>query len=435
MSNKEPMFLSLWMPAPDGALAGVPQHVLQDRSMATSELRAPSAVNAPAIRAMVAACLFYAAFGGLIQWFPIWLIEERGFTGEQLGLVISLAGIGRIVAGPLTSAWADGRRDRRAPIRLLSGLTLMALGGLWFSNSFGVSFALAFGAEVTFWALIAFLEAALLRLCHPGQSPSYGVARGLASLSFVVGNVATGMLVDRLGNDGIWWWLALTVTGLLAASLTMAAEPVARTSEPPFGQRLAQGFAMVKRPEFALLMFGCGLIQAGHQFYYIFGTKLWIDELGLSATAAGWLFAFGVIVEALFLMLVAPRIEHVRPSTLMLIGGLGAMLRWGVMATSPGLSVLIPLQALHAVSFACTFLGAMRGIQLLWGDDRTPTAQMMFMALATAPAQALASWIAGRVFDTGVGSQGYVAMLAPVAVGTMLVFALWRRPEPTAVPG
>jgi MFS transporter, PPP family, 3-phenylpropionic acid transporter len=402
--------------------------------MATPELHAPRALNARAIRAMLAACLFYAAFGGLIQWFPIWLIEARGFTGEQLGLVISLAGIGRIVAGPLTSAWADGRRDRRAPIQLLSAITLMALGGLWFSNSFGVSFALAFTAEVTFWALIAFLEAALLRLCRPDAVPSYGVARGLASLSFVVGNVATGMLVDSIGKDGIWWWLALTITGLLTASVTMAAEPVARASEPPFGQRLAQGFAMVKRPEFALLMFGCGLIQAGHQFYYIFGTKLWIDELGISATAAGWLFAFGVIVEALFLMLVAPRIEHVRPATLMLIGGLGALLRWSLMATSPSLTLLVPLQALHALSFACTFLGAMRGIQLLWGDDRTPTAQMMFMALATAPAQALSSWIAGRVFDTGVGSQGYVAMLAPVAVGTALVFLLWRRPEPVAAP-
>ena len=399
--------------------------------MATPDAGAPRALNARAIRAMLAACLFYAAFGGLIQWFPIWLIEARGFTGEQLGLVISMAGIGRIIAGPLTSAWADGRRDRRAPIQLLSAITLMALGGLWFSNSFGISFALAFTAEVTFWALIAFLEAALLRLCRPDAVPSYGVARGLASLSFVVGNVATGMLVDALGNDGIWWWLALTVTGLLTASVTMAAEPVARTAQPPFAQRLADGFAMVKRPEFALLMFGCGLIQAGHQFYYIFGTKLWIDELGISATAAGWLFAFGVIVEALFLMLVAPRIEHVRPATLMLIGGLGALARWSLMATSPSLMLLVPLQALHAVSFACTFLGAMRGIQLLWGDDRTPTAQMMFMALATAPAQALASWIAGRVFDTGVGSGGYVAMLAPVAVGTLLVFLLWRRPEPT----
>ncbi len=26
-------------------------------------------LNAPALRAMLTACLFYAAFGGLIQWF------------------------------------------------------------------------------------------------------------------------------------------------------------------------------------------------------------------------------------------------------------------------------------------------------------------------------------------------------------------------------
>ena len=401
--------------------------------MATFNDRAPRTFNMRASRAMLAACLFYAAFGGLIQWFPIWLIEERGFTGEQLGLVISLAGIGRIVAGPLTSAWADGRKDRRAPIQLLAAISLLALGALWFSSLFSVTFAFAFAIEVTFWAMIAFLEAALLRLCRPHEIPNYGLARGLASLAFVVGNVATGMLVDWLGNVGIWWWLALTTAGLLGASVTMAAEPVNRVAQPPFGQRLADGLAMVKRPEFALLMFGCGLIQAGHQFYYIFGTKLWIDELGISATLAGWIFAFGVIVEALFLMLVAPRIEHVRPSTLMVIGGVGALLRWALMATAPGLPLLIALQALHAMSFACTFLGAMRGIQQLWGDDRTPTAQMMFMALATAPAQALSSWIAGRVFDTGVGSQGYLAMLAPVAVGTLLVVILWRRPEPQPV--
>lgn len=392
-----------------------------------------SRLNAPAARAMLAACLFYASFGGLIQWFPIWLIEERGFSGEQLGLVISLAGLGRIVAGPMTSAWADGQRDRRAPIKLLAAISLLALGAMWFSQAFGISFALAFVAEVTFWALIAFLEAALLRLCRPHRVPNYGLARGLASLAFVVGNVATGMLVDAIGNDGIWWWLMLTTVGLLACAYSMTAEPVERVADAPFGERLKQGLSMAKRPEFALLIFGCGLIQAGHQFYYIFGTKLWIDELGVSATLAGWLFAFGVVCEAAFLMFVAPRIEHVRPATLMLLGGLGAILRWGLMATSPGLPLLASLQALHAVSFACTFLGAMRGIQHLWGDDRTPTAQMMYMALATAPAQALSSWLAGRIFDTGAGSQGYAAMLAVVSVGTLLVFLLWRRPEPLPV--
>ena len=102
--------------------------------MATFNDRAPRTFNMRASRAMLAACLFYAAFGGLIQWFPIWLIEERGFTGEQLGLVISLAGIGRIVAGPLTSAWADGRKDRRAPIQLLAAISLLALEARGFDS-------------------------------------------------------------------------------------------------------------------------------------------------------------------------------------------------------------------------------------------------------------------------------------------------------------
>ena len=380
-----------------------------------------------ALWATLAACLFYASFGGLIQWFPIWLIEVRGFTGEQLGLVISLAGVGRVIDGPLTSAWADGRRDRRAPIKLLAIITLFALGGLYMSGAFGVSFLLAFVIEITCWCMIAFIEAALLRLTLPDLFPSYGLSRGLASLSFVVGNIMCGVLVDWGGNGTIWWWMALTTTALVAASFAMRPEPVVRADQPPFTRRLADGLAMVKRPEFALLIFGCGLIQAGHQYYYLFGTKLWIDQLGMSGTMAGWLFAFGAIVEGIFLIFVAPRIEHVRPATLILIGGMGALLRWSLMATGPSIPLLWVLQSLHALSFACTFLGAMRGIQGMWGNDRTPTAQMMFMALATAPAQALASWIAGRVFDLGWGNHGYLAMMGVVSAGTLLAFILWRR--------
>lgn len=390
-------------------------------------------LNIDAVKATVAACLFYASFGGLIQWFPVWLIEEKQFSGAALGQVLLWAGFARIIAGPLTSAWADGRKDRRAPIKLLAAIALLSLGALELSPSYGVSFATALALEVVSWALIAFLEAALLRLTRPGMPPTYGFARGLASLSFVVGNVACGALVDWGGNATILWWLILTFAGLLGAAFMMKAEPVVRAAEPGYTERLAEGFAMVRIVPFALLIFGCGLIQAGHQYYYLFGTKLWIDTLGISGTTAGWMFALGVIAEALFLMVIAERIRHIRPATLMLIGGIGAILRWLGMASGPDVALLVVLQLLHAVSFACTFLGAMRGIQQMWGDDRSPTAQMMFMALATAPAQALSSWLAGEVFDTGAGNLGYVSMLVPVAIGTVLVFMLWlRREQPAA---
>ncbi len=385
-------------------------------------------LDSRALRATIAACLFYASFGGLIQWFPVWLLAN-GFGAEQVGSLIAIAGLARIVAGPLTSAWADGRKDRRAPIKLLAAIALLSLIALELSPTFGVSFATALALEIVAWALIAFLEAALLRLTRPTAAPTYGVARGLASLSFVVGNIACGWLVDWGGNGTILWWLVVTFAGLLGAAFTMSPEPVVRASEPGFGARLGEGLAMVRVPAFALLIFGCGLIQAGHQYYYIFGTQLWIGTLGISGAMAGWLFALGVIAEAAFLMLIAGRITHVRPATLMLVGGIGAMVRWAFMATAPGVSALVLLQLLHAVSFACTFLGAMRGIQAMWGDDRTPTAQMMFMALATAPAQAIASELAGRVAGTGAGVSGYWAMLIPVAVGTVLVFLLWLRRE------
>jgi len=193
------------------------------------------------------------------------------------------------------------------------------------------------------------------------------------------------------------------------------------------GMSIVIGLAMLRVPDFALLIFGCGLIQAAHQYYYIFGTKLWIAATGMSSAMAGWLFALGVIAEAGLLMGFANWLERYRPATLMIAGGIGALLRWTLMAQDPGIPLLALLQLLHAASFALTFLGAMRGIQSMWGHQRTPTAQMMFMALATAPAQALASYASGLLYEDGWGARGYLAMAGFAAAGLVLVTVLWWR--------
>lgn len=385
-------------------------------------------LNPVALRATFAGCLFYAAFGGLLQWFPVWLIDVKGLTGEQIGLMMSIAGVGRVIIGPLTGAWADGLSDRRIPIRLLAGFTTLALGAMYFSRSAGIDVFLALSTEIGFWALIAFIEAALIRLTEPGRFPNYGTARGLASLAFVLGNVSVGVLVDRTGKNAIWWWIFLCLLGVAASSYLMAPEPARRVGGPPFLARLRASLGMVRNRDFVLLMAACGILQAGHQYYYLFGTKLWIDRLGLSATLSGWLFAFGVVMEAGFLMFVAPRIEWARPSALIVIGGLGAILRWTLMATDPGVPLLVFLQALHALSFACVFLGGIRGTQRLWGTENVPTAQLLYMAISNAPAQALASWISGRIYEQGSAAEGYLAMAAISAIGLAAAVLLWLKP-------
>ncbi len=92
----------------------------------------------------------------------------------------------------------------------------------------------------------------------------------------------------------------------------------------------------------------------------------------------------------------------------------------------------MPLQLLHALSFAATFLGGMRFIQTIHGDDRAPTAQMIYMALANAPTYALATLVSGPLYDR-VGASGYFAMTAVAGVGLVLAVMLRARVAATPV--
>jgi PPP family 3-phenylpropionic acid transporter len=76
--------------------------------------------------------------------------------------------------------------------------------------------------------------------------------------------------------------------------------------------------------------------------------------------------------------------------------------------------------------------------QALHGDERTATAQMIYMALASAPAQAITTLISGELYEylniTGRGALGYLSMTAVAVLGTGLAWLLWLRRDVVAVP-
>ncbi|WP_448581649.1 MFS transporter [Thermaurantiacus sp.] len=378
-------------------------------------------------RATATVSAYYALFGAFIPWLSRWMETVAGFSGETIGLVFTLSTLARIVLGPLTSAWADGRRDRRTPIVALGLITLLAFLALIPRGLVAKDFALLFLTQVTVWGLIAFLEAALFRLTGRPQGPTYGFARGLASAAFIVGNFGVGLLIDWFDARAILAWMIMMTAVMLLSATLMTPEPQQREAGQPFAARLAEGLAMLKRPEFFLLAFAAGIIQGAHQYYYIFSNLIWRDAQGYSGFTIGSLQALGVFAEVLFLMFVAARMERISPATLILLGGLASVVRWGGLAMAPGLLLLVLLQVLHALTFAFTFLGTMRGIQLLFGDERGATAQMIYQSLANAPATAAASYLAGRLYGAGLGAGGYWSMAALAGVGALLAVLLRLR--------
>lgn len=384
-------------------------------------------VSSTAWRATATVSAYYALFGAFIPWLSRWMETVAGFSGETIGLVFTVSTLARIVIGPLTSAWADGRRDRRMPIIALGVITLLAFLALIPRGLQAKDFALLFVTQVSVWGLIAFLEAALFRLTGKSEGPAYGFARGLASFAFILGNFGVGLLIDWFDAGAILAWMIGTTALMLVSASQMTPEPQQRVEGVPFSARLAEGLAMLKRPEFFLLAFAAGIIQGAHQYYYIFSNLIWRDAQGFSGFTIGSLQALGVFAEVLFLMFVAARMERISPAMLILLGGLASVVRWVGLSIEPGLMLLVPLQVLHALTFAFTFLGTMRGIQLLWGDDRGPTAQMIYQSLANAPATAAASYLAGRLYGAGLGADGYWSMAALASVGAILAGLLLLR--------
>lgn len=382
----------------------------------------------PAVRSTVLACLYFAGFGCLIPFLPLWLEKVHGFTGAEIGVVLAIAGFSRALAGPLTAAWADGRSDRRAPLFMFTIVLTAGFLILYFLRSFVAVFALILVLDIAFWGLLPVVETTLLRLTRRGWPP-YGVARGLASAAFVVGTTTVGYLLDRTGTSWPIWGFLLAISAvMIAASAWMPREPRTARAEvrEPFGERLAGGLGMLRNPAFTLFIFAAGLIQASAAFLYTAGSLVWVNVQHFSGNTVALLWNIGTLAEVGFLIFLGGWSARFRPETLIVAGGIGAVVRWTGLALLPPLWILIPLQLLHAFSFAATFLGGMRFIQTMYGDDRTPTAQMIYMGLANAPTYAAAVLVSGPLYDR-VGAPGYLAMTGVAAAGLVLAVMLRAR--------
>ena len=386
----------------------------------------------PAVRSTVLACLYFAGFGCLIPFLPLWLEKVHGFSGAEIGVVLAIAGFSRALAGPLTAAWADGRSDRRAPLFLFTIVLTAGFAVLKLLTGFVAVFALILVLDIAFWGLLPVVETTLLRLTRTGRPP-YGVARGLASAAFVAGTTTVGFLDDATGSYWPIWGFLLGISAVMIGwSAIMPREPRLARAEirEPFGERLAQGLGMLKNPSFLLFIFAAGLIQASAGFLYTAGSLVWVNVQHLSGNTVALLWNIGTLAEVGFLIFLGSWSSRFRPETLIVAGGVGAVIRWTALAALPPLPVLIFVQLLHALSFAATFLGGMRFIQTLYGDDRTPTAQMIYMGLANAPTYAAAVLVSGPLYDR-IGAPGYLAMTGVAGLGLVLAIMLRAR---AAVP-
>ncbi|MDP1738567.1 MAG: MFS transporter [Caulobacter sp.] len=366
-------------------------------------------------------CSVFVGTGASLPYMPVWF-RAQGLSGLEIGIILSVPMLARVVISPFLAIWADGFAIRRTPIMLL-GLGAGVCYGL-------IGLVSGFGPWLLFWLAASSLLSTVLPLVDVLsmrrariEGFNYGVSRGIGSIAFVAANIGMGALLARTGPGLIIVWIAVAgvLTGIAARTL-LPPDPVHETGERPGRRDRWRGVGELMRNRlFLLAVVSTSLIQATHAFYYAFSALLWRGQ-GLSDTVVGLLWATGVVVEIGFMWFLEPWRRRVGAEALVMMGGVAALVRWTAFAFAPPLWLLFPLQALHALSFAAVFMGSLQLIERNAPAHTASAAQTISSAVSGGLFIGLATLASGPLFDA-VGERGYLGMSLLALLGLL---GAWR---------
>jgi PPP family 3-phenylpropionic acid transporter len=361
-----------------------------------------------------AICFIY---GVHMTYLPVWL-DSRGLTPFEIGITSSAPLIIRLLLTPSAAFVADRNRAHREMIIAACGLGLLALLGLKGTSGVLATIVLVTLMQVSLTTIMPLADAVTLSGVRE-RGLDYGRIRLWGSLTFIVAGYLAGWMVTSDGPDAVLY-LSLIGGGVaLGAALWL---PRAEASgRAPL--TLPDALALVRDRTFLVFILASGITQASHAVLYVFGVLHWRSQ-GLTASYIATLWAISVLAE-IALFWAARWITWLAPIQLMILGAAAGLVRWLAMAFDPAPYWLVPLQLLHAGTFAATHLGAMQWIAARVPAAAAGTAQALLSTISAGIVMSSVTLVAGLLYASFAG-RAYLAMVAASALGLLAGIALMR---------
>lgn len=371
-------------------------------------------------RFAVSLAVFYSAFfavlGTHMPFFPVWL-KAIGIDAAWIGLINALPAITRFTTLPQVTAFAEKRQAIRAGIMVSVLATAIGFSVVGLQQQ-PLALLLIYALTCMMWTPTMPLTDAYALRGVARYGLDYGPLRLWGSAAFAAGSLACGYLVDLIApRDLIWVIVAWAVVAVLASLLLQPLDdPGRRAPERHAGKALLRDVA------FWALIASAALIQSSHIAFYTFSAINWQLQ-GLSGLTIATLWTLGVMAEIVVFAL-SPRFS-LHPSTLMVIGGLSAVVRWIVTASEPPLALLAIAQLGHGFSFGMTILGTMSLLV-----QRVPSHQIArgqgYYAACNGLLGAATSIASGAIYAR-IGDGVYYVMAAMAAAGALVIWSARHR--------
>ena len=349
--------------------------------------------------------------GGIYTpFFGAWL-AYNGMSPTEIGTLLSAGMLLRVLVPPITGVIADASNDRRTVMLILIAVQFLGYLALnWFLTPFQI-FVFAVTANVAGAAAGPLMDSISTRLAER-LGFDYGHVKRWNSITFAVANVASGFAVSRFGLVVLAPWLAVSLALTLAAVVVLPSPPSRSSGQSliKLGATLAEARELLGSGAFLVFLFAASLDQGSHAFYYGYGGLHW-RALGYSGALIGAIWPLGVVVEALLFSVSLQLFRSIGATRLLLLGAIGCVVRWTILAFDPPLAWVIFAQLLHGATYALAHLGAMYFIVKAVSPRLSATAQSLYAVFSNGIVMGVATFAAGPLY-ADYGGRTYLLMSA-----------------------
>ena len=367
---------------------------------------------------------YFAYLGAFAPFFSLYL-ESVGLTPFDIGVVMALPQLTRIIAPHLWSWLAD---TTSAPVRVvrLTGVagTLVFLA-IFSGTRFALIFATLFGMTFFWSAALPLIEATTLT--HLGEDTTrYGRVRVWGSIGFIAAVVGIGHLLDRVSLAAVPALVLAMMLGMLACAFLVPEAPGAHHDEEASVGRV------LFRPEVFALIAAGAFMSAAHGPYYTF-FSIHLVAQGYSKAATGWLWALGVVCEiGIFAWM--PRLFRAYSLRSILIASFAlAVVRFLLIGwLARNILALLAAQVLHAATFGAFHAASIAYVHRFFKGRLQSRGQAIYGSVAFGVGGALGGLASGYTWDRW-GAAPTFTLAAACALAGLLIL-IWKL-EPRHASG
>ena len=371
--------------------------------------------------------LQFAVNGVFLPFWILYLTGVKNLTVLEASSIFSMLYLARFLGGIFLSPYLLKRYNISLSLKIsvIAGILLALSYGT--TNNKIVLTLITFMFGLVYYTVAPFIES-LASLFLKEEGIDYGKARTWGSVSFTLVGIAAGGIIGYVGSIALYYILIILLV-LYVVFMFLPQPKLVRTLTVNKSDNNNTGklYSWVLKDKNAiLLILVIFLYQLSHTAYNNYNA-LYLESMNISAKwMSGLILNISVIAEILFFIFSKKIIGKIKPTQLLVFCGIGAIIRWLMLAIFHNIYVFVVMQTFHAITFAVGHIAFILILNNRFNTEKIIDMQILYTAICYQLSMTIGLYIMGAIWDINSSLVFYVS--AGIAlVGTIFATRITEK--------